>query len=304
MRPGLLGPSTFLTCTLLLLSRVAAAQSPTVTLLDTAVLAAPRLYESSGIAASRRDPGVYWTHNDSGDGPFLYTTDSTGRDLGRVRVEGAGAVDWEDVAPGPCADGGPCLYIGDIGDDLQRREHVTLYVVAEPDPPRSPADTARSVPLLYSIVLRYPDHPHDAEALAVTRGGWLLIVTKPLLGSPLLYRASLAPASARTLELVGPLPIAVSAPRGRLVTGAATSPDGRWLVVRTYVSLHFFALSDNATVSPVTGERGIGVPVVEAQGEGVAFDGSARLVLTSERGFSGHAILTRLALRGLSAPAP
>ena len=27
--------------------------------------------ESSGVAASRANAGLYWTHNDSGDGPFL-----------------------------------------------------------------------------------------------------------------------------------------------------------------------------------------------------------------------------------------
>src|SRR5688500_5814903 len=28
-----------------------------------------RVRESSGLAASRRSPGLIWTHNDSGDGP-------------------------------------------------------------------------------------------------------------------------------------------------------------------------------------------------------------------------------------------
>src|SRR5262245_20994043 len=28
--------------------------------------------ESSGIAASRLNAGVFWTHNDSGDDPFIY----------------------------------------------------------------------------------------------------------------------------------------------------------------------------------------------------------------------------------------
>jgi len=31
--------------------------------------------ESSGIAASRRNAGIFWTHNDSGDGPFIYAFD-------------------------------------------------------------------------------------------------------------------------------------------------------------------------------------------------------------------------------------
>src|SRR2546428_7078065 len=34
----------------------------------------PRLVESSGVAVSHAYRGVLWTHNDSGDGPYLYAT--------------------------------------------------------------------------------------------------------------------------------------------------------------------------------------------------------------------------------------
>ena len=57
--------------------------------------------ESSGIAASRRNAGLYWTHNDSGDGPFLYAFDRAGTKRGVWRVAGAKSDDWEDLAVGP-----------------------------------------------------------------------------------------------------------------------------------------------------------------------------------------------------------
>ena len=57
--------------------------------------------ESSGLAASRLTRGAYWTHNDSGDGPFLYAFDTRGDSLGVFRVAGAQARDWEDMAAGP-----------------------------------------------------------------------------------------------------------------------------------------------------------------------------------------------------------
>src|SRR5438874_9337753 len=56
--------------------------------------------ESSGLVASRRTPGVFWTHNDSGDGPYLYATDRKGRALAKFTVSGATNVDWEDIAAG------------------------------------------------------------------------------------------------------------------------------------------------------------------------------------------------------------
>ena len=38
----------------------------------------PELRESSGLAVSRTQPGVLWSHNDSGDAPTLYAIDVKG----------------------------------------------------------------------------------------------------------------------------------------------------------------------------------------------------------------------------------
>src|SRR5688500_11113911 len=89
--------------------------------------------ESSGIVASRTTPGLYWTHNDSGDGPYLYALDERGHRRGVWRVSGATAYDWEDIAagPGPTA-GTNYLYIGDIGDRGGSRSLIIVYRVPEP----------------------------------------------------------------------------------------------------------------------------------------------------------------------------
>jgi hypothetical protein len=270
-----------------------------LTLIDTAVLSAPRLEESSGVAPSRR-PGVYWTQNDSGDGPFLYATDSAGNDLGRIRVDGAKNMDWEDIARGPCPmPPGSCIYIGDIGDNSARRSSVIVYVVSEPDPPTGPSDTSQHVVAIDSIRLRYPDHPHDAEGLAVTADGRLLVVTKDLTARARLFSAALAGHGSApvTLGVVCTLQIAVNPIRGRLVTGIAVSPDQHWLLARTYVSIHAFAL--DSACAPLVSETGVGIPVIESQGEGVSFDGDSRIVMTSERGTTGHAIISRYRILGL-----
>src|SRR6476619_5675818 len=38
--------------------------------------------ESSGITASKCQPDVYWTHNDSGSGPFIFAINLAGDNLG------------------------------------------------------------------------------------------------------------------------------------------------------------------------------------------------------------------------------
>ena len=68
----------------------------------TGVFASPRVKESSGIAVSRTHRGLLWTHNDSGDGPYLYATDTTGADRGARRLPVDDPIDWEDMAEGPC----------------------------------------------------------------------------------------------------------------------------------------------------------------------------------------------------------
>ena len=60
------------------------------------------LAESSGIVVSRAQRGVYWTHNDSGDGANLYAIDIAGKLLATFKVAGAEARDWEDMSSGPC----------------------------------------------------------------------------------------------------------------------------------------------------------------------------------------------------------
>jgi hypothetical protein len=283
-----------------------AAQTPIrVELLDTAALQARRVTESSGVAPSLRVPGVLWTHNDSGDEPRLYTTDSAGHDLGSVRVAGAANVDWEDMASAPCpGNPSPCLFVADIGDNRRRRRSVVIYRLQEPPPPMRPSDRNRVVPLLSATALRYPDRPHDAEAIAVEPTGTILIITKELSGRPRVYRVPprIAPqkrGQVDTLRFVGPLDMAPSLPRMRLVTGAAVSPDGETLVVRTYSSLHFFRLHGEALPEPLTQPEGLTIPVVEPQGEGVAFVRADRLVLTSERGATERSLMTRYRVIGL-----
>src|SRR5687768_9930101 len=90
----------------------------------------PEIHEASGLALSRRHNGVLWTHNDSGK-PMLYAVGVDGQMRARVAVTGAQVDDWEAVATGSCPQGS-CVYIGDIGDNKEARQSITVYRVPEP----------------------------------------------------------------------------------------------------------------------------------------------------------------------------
>lgn len=256
---------------------------------QTGALVPAHITESSGVAVSRRFPGVLWTHNDSGDGPFLYAVDSTGALLAKIRVTGAAAVDWEDIALGPCpsAMASPCLFVGDIGDNGEDRAHVEIYVVPEPDP-RAGRALSVTAPA-HRLQVRYADGPHDAEALAVGPDDRGTIITKGRSGPILRYAIaptafledSITVAPAETLAIVPERML------GRWVTGAAIAPSGRVAAVRTYTEMFFFAVPATQNAHWRLSGTPCWLGLKESQGEGVDFLDARRLVLTSEAGLGG-----------------
>lgn len=243
----------------------------------------PRLRESSGVAVSRTHRGVLWTHNDSGDGPFIYATDTSGADRGALRVPEAHAVDWEDMSLGPCPRGAAqCLYLADTGDNDARRVSVTIYAVPEPAPPAGPADTVRVTAAPAVLRIAYPGGPADVEAVYVTQDGALFLVSKGWTRGVRLYRVARQAWEANGVvaaEVVGVLPIAADRRIGRLVTGAAVSPNGTRVAVRTYTEIYMFRV-DAGRLAPAPAVCMLGP--LERQGEAVAFLNDTDLVLTSE----------------------
>ncbi|MDL5047669.1 hypothetical protein QQ054_16760 [Oscillatoria amoena NRMC-F 0135] len=120
--------------------------------------------EASGMAASIVNPGMLWTHNDSGDKARLFLIDSLGRTMMRVNLAGIKNRDWEDVAAGPGPDSTKTyVYIGEIGDNDARYEFKYIYRIEEPIYKGSDTTLAH----VDSIKFVYPDGRRDAETLLV-----------------------------------------------------------------------------------------------------------------------------------------
>jgi hypothetical protein len=192
--------------------------------------------ESSGLAASRTHAGVLWTHNDSGNGPFLFAITRDGKLLGEYPVAVVRNTDWEAIA----ADDEGNLYIGDVGNNEGRRDRIAVYRVAEPDP-SSLRGTTRGQPVRVSATwrLRYADKPFDIESLFVHRGRGY-VISKQLTGKKAgVYAFDLAsppPADGAILQHVCDLP--VRSP----VTDAAISADGERLAVLTVTGPNLFKI--------------------------------------------------------------
>lgn len=237
---------------------------------------ARHLSEASGVAASARTPGIYWTHNDNGK-PRVFAFDSTGAERGRVEVTGAEQVNWEDMAVAPCA-GGSCLYVADIGDNAANRPQIAVYRVPEPAPGDSASQPASAFPATY------PDGPQDAEAMFVLRGR-IYIVTKGETGPIAIYRypANAAPGAVSQLEKVAELRDQETRRRER-ITGAGASPDGRWVAMRTLHLLTVYPAAGIESGAPRAAFTYDLSPLGEAQGEGVAIADDGGVLLSSESG--------------------
>ena len=279
---------------LLLTVHAAAAQSAVpVAAVRTGGVRAAGLVESSGVAVSRLAPGILWSHNDSGDGPFLYAIDSTGRLRAKFRVTGARAIDWEDLALAPCPPGTwpdrVCLFLADIGDNEERRARVVLYAVPEPEV--APAPRIQHTEPARALRVRYADGARDAEALVADPHGTLFIVTKGRSGPILRY--AIAPESWGTDSTVvvraDTIPIHPQPLIGRWITGGAMTPDGSTVVLRTHTELYRFRVEGTRWLAdgPPCWVGGL-----EPQGEAVDFLPDGRLILTSERAFAADGAIT------------
>ena len=234
--------------------------------------------EASGVAVSRRTPGLLWSMNDSGE-PRLVAFDASGAMKARVRVTGATTDDWEDLASAPCRQGS-CLYIADIGDNRTSRRTITLYRVPEPrtdDQATAPAE---------AFTAAYPDGAHDAEALFLDSSGRAYIVTKAKSKETALYRwPQLRAGATGMLERLTSLPL-------EHVTGADASADGTWVALRTNDQLYFYRMRELLASSGGQPLRVNLAGLKEPQGEGVAFGAAGRVYLAGEGGGRGGTLVS------------
>lgn len=254
-----------------------APDTPASTLVAT--IQSPQITELSGLAASRRYPGLLYAHNDSGDTARVFLINQKGETVATISLKNAYARDWEDIAVG--ADG---VYVGDIGDNLGNRDAVQVYRFAEPDLDAQKLDQNLEVKPHVSA-FRFPGAARDAESLMVAPDGKVLILSKAKGGSSL-FGAAFKSQKTRNLK-----PISVKIEFGgagiftKLATGGDFSPDGRKLVVTTYAQIYEWSLPVAFDASKLSSQA----PIVRAlpglkQCESVCYSADGKQIFVSSEG--------------------
>ncbi|MGY0002579.1 hypothetical protein [Micromonospora sp. I033] len=203
-----------------------------------------------------------------------------------VRYVDPGPRDTEDLAVGPDK---KTLYIADTGDNVEaktRRERVAIWTM--------PLSGSKQ-PVLHRLT--YPgNEPHDAEALLVGDDNLPLVITKDLSGkseifTPTVKFKSGGDPEAIPMKKVGEVTLPktntenkLGGPGRLLVTGAARSPDGSKVVLRTYGDAFEFDVTGGNIVAALTSGKPRVTPLADPFGEAIAYTPDGRSFVTVSDG--------------------
>lgn len=203
-------------------------------------IANPDIVEASGLAASKCQPGVFWTHNDSGDDAYIFAINSAGDNLGTWRVADSQNEDWEDIAEFKDASGKCFVFIGDTGNNGGKHRTDTIYRVAEPFVSDASRNTTKKNALntgpAEALNFNYPSKVHDAETLIVhPTSGDIYVLSKSKKDPSTVYKLSPNFGSSETQTATEIAQIKVPSIPFGLLTGGDASPDGRRVVLCDYL---------------------------------------------------------------------
>lgn len=237
-----------------------------------------RIDESSGVAPSLRESGLFYTHNDSGDKPRFFRFRRDGTVDGVYELAGIKAYDWEDMCSARVR-GTPWLFLADIGDNARRRKEIVVYQVEEPTEGGN-----QTITDFYTYTFRYPDKAHDCETIFVTTTGSMYFVTKAREGVTGVYTQNPTKSGETyTLVHVRNIPVNTGGRWPLQVTGGDLSPDGKHVVLRTYTAALEYEVPDSFqdwTKDEPTQIR----LALEVQGEAICYSKDGNYLLTtSER---------------------
>lgn len=255
------------------------------------------LHEPSGLAASRVNPGVQYVHSESDVEGMVAVSTTNARVVGRYDVAIPQQWDWEDIATGPCPSGS-CIFAGDIGRANGKPNPPSTFAVYRVAEPELAAGETRGTLRGDWFRFRYPDAPHNAEALMVHPvTGRIYVITKEADGRSGVYAFPTtlpAPSSTTvtTLTQVATLDVPTwtgdpddthAATWFAQVTAASIHPAGDRFLLRTPYRVYEYRAPAGSgfesafDASPVT----LTAPSNEAQGEAVEYapDGSAYYTL-------------------------
>lgn len=226
--------------------------------------------ESSGLVALPQQ-GLYLTHNDAGNKPYLYKLNEEGQLIETIKLDLKNK-DWEDLT----MDDQGNIYIADTGNNNNNRRDLAVFKLDLQRPER-----VQAIRYTYEDQQEFPppkkERNFDSEA-SFWYGGAIYLVTKDRGRGETakLYQLPDKPGQHQA-KLIGRHALKTQ------VTGAAISPDGRTVALLGDEKLHLYTgFQEPATFYKGRHEE---VELKKAgQTEGLTFRDNSTLIISSEGG--------------------
>lgn len=229
--------------------------------------------EASGLGWSIKNPGMIWSHNDAGHSNTLFLIDtSSGEIVARYKIGGTMNIDWEDieVSWGP-KKGESYIYIGDFGDNEQKRPEYSVFRF--PEPQFEESHHGQNVHLtdleVDRIRFQYPDGSKDTESILVDPiTNDIFLITKRgevsvLYSLPYPQQVQSNP---YTIYKAGEFSF-------REASAAASSLDGSKVMIKNRVDIFYWERQSDETMTEMLSRTPIKAPYSgEPQGEAISFD--------------------------------
>lgn len=240
------------------------------------------LKEASGLTASLNNPGLLWSHNDSGDEARIFLLDDSAKNKAIYCLEGIKAQDWEEIAS--LKKERNYLLIGDIGDNKGIRPFISVHLIEEPIY-RKGAFYTDTIPVkeITTYIFTYEDGPRDAEAFFYDQMDKKLYVISKRELEVGLYETKLPlhmdrPATKDTLELKKSTTLPFT-----FITSAAIANDGSEVLIKNLLAIFYWKRKDKETIPELLKRPAIQLSYKpEIQGEAMTFalDGTGYYTLS------------------------
>lgn len=256
----------------------------------------PGLSEASGLAASRVNPGYFWSHNDSGNPNVLFYFDDKGKGLRTFELVGTQNRDWEDMAIVGESDGSATVYVADFGDNNAAYADYTIYWFKEPV---VNSGTSSKISTVNFLKFKLPDGARDMECLLMDQKTKDIFIVSKRENNKRLYKipaSSVTPSASVQAEFVQELTFStpiISDPRViavNYISGGAVSADNSEILIKNYYEMNYWKRSSGESIPSALKRPPVKVTYAginsdgtgqEIQGEAVSFaaDGSGYYTL-------------------------
>jgi hypothetical protein len=245
------------------------------------------LNEISGMAASVKNPGCFWVHNDSGDEARIFLINTEGRIVCTVKIDTdfTDNRDWEDIAVGPGpVDGETYIYIGEIGDLNRNYSNKFIFRIIEPQVDTTVLNQTLNIAgnSVSTMKYDYEDGSRDAEILLIDPLTNVLFIITKREENVQIYEFSFTHSPEEKVILTKST---VTLPF-RLTNGGDISADGKEILVKNLTNVYYWKRQDGESIPEALSRPGEKLPYTkEPQGEAIAWfrDGSAYLTVSEKK---------------------